>query len=158
FRPCQGGGNLPAAHHLQDRAPAGTGEARKILAGGPPVIRLLITSGRGPAECRIAAANALAALAPAAEAARPDPQGTKGRDLDGHGPSSAIAVVSGPGEERFAESWTGSVQWIAQSPLRPLHKRKNWFIGIMELPLPSAPLKPLDFKEVRFEAFRAGGP
>jgi peptide chain release factor len=97
-------------------------------------------------------------MAREAEAAGLDFDVTKGRNPDGCGPSSAIAVASGPGEEQFAKSWTGSVQWIAQSPLRPLHKRKNWFIGIMELPPPSAPPKPLDVREVRFEAFRAGGP
>jgi peptide chain release factor len=122
------------------------------------VIRLLVTAGRGPAECRIAAAQVLAVMAREAEAAGLNLDVTEGRNPDGHGPSSAIAIVSGPGEERFAKGWTGSVQWIAESPLRPLHKRKNWFIGVMELPAPSAPPKPLDLKAVRFEAFRAGGP
>jgi peptide chain release factor len=122
------------------------------------VIRLLVTSGRGPAECRIAAAQVLAAMAREAEAAGLDLDVAVGRNPDGHGPSSAIATVSGPGEERFAKGWSGSVQWIAESPLRPLHKRKNWFIGVIELPAPSAPPEPLDLKAVRFEAFRAGGP
>jgi len=46
----------------------------------------------------------------------------------------------------------GSVrsQWVAQSPIRPHHKRKNWFIGVFELPaLPDAP-KALAVQDVRF--------
>jgi peptide chain release factor len=54
--------------------------------------------------------------------------------------------------------WIGAIQWVAQCPLRPHHKRKNWFIGVFELPaLPDVP-KALAAHDVRFEAFRAGGP
>jgi peptide chain release factor len=122
------------------------------------VIRLLVTSGRGPAECRIAVANTLAAMAHEAEAAELGFDVAPGADPDGHGPASAIAVVSGEGAGRFAESWSGSVQWIAESPLRPLHKRKNWFIGVTTLPEARALPAALDPRDVRFEAFRAGGP
>jgi peptide chain release factor len=128
------------------------------------MIRLLVTAGRGPAECRIAVAHTLAAMACEAEASGLDLDVAAGPDPDGHGPASAIAAVSGPGAEAFAQSWHGSVQWIAESPLRPRHKRKNWFVGVMALPealaLPDAavPPPPLDPRDVRFEAFRAGGP
>jgi len=122
------------------------------------MIRLLITSGRGPAECRIALAKALGALAREAEAAGLDLGVASGPDPDGHGAASTIAIVAGPGVEVFAATWIGSILWVAQSPLRPHHKRKNWFIGVVKLePLAIEPirLKPTD---VRFEAFRAGGP
>lgn len=52
----------------------------------------------------------------------------------------------------------GTVLWICPSPLRPHHPRKNWFIGVMELPPQAAPAAALDPGAVRFEAFRAGGP
>jgi peptide chain release factor len=84
-----------------------------------------------------------------------------GPDPDGHGPASAIAVVSGDGAERFAQMWSGSIQWTAESPLRPQHKRKNWFVGVMALPQAGEGREgavSLDLREVRFEAFRAGGP
>jgi peptide chain release factor len=122
------------------------------------VIRLLVTAGRGPAECRIAAGNTLAAMAREAEASGLALDVAAGPDPDGHGPASAIAVVSGPGAEVFAQSWRGSVQWTAESPLRPRHKRKNWFVGVMVLPPAQVPPAPLDPRDVRFEAFRAGGP
>ena len=122
------------------------------------MIRLLITAGRGPAECRIAVVNTLAAMTREAEASGLGLDVATGHDPDGHGPASAIAVISGPGAERFARRWSGSVQWTYQSPLRPLHKRKNWFIGVMALPAALVPPASLDLREVRFEAFRAGGP
>lgn len=122
------------------------------------MIRLLVTAGRGPAECRIAVANTLAAMAREAEAAGLGLDVAPGADPDGRGPASAIAVVSGEGAELFARRWNGSIQWTAESPLRPRHRRKNWFVGVMALP--AAPVRPaaLDPREVRFEAFRAGGP
>ena len=51
---------------------AGSGTAqrrRPPRPGGSPMTRLLLTSGRGPAECRIALAHALKAMAREAEAA-----------------------------------------------------------------------------------------
>ncbi len=122
------------------------------------MIRLLVTAGRGPAECRIAVAHTLVAMAHEAEALKLDFDVAPGGDPDGHGPASAIAVVSGKDAERFAAGWTGSIQWIAESPLRPLHRRKNWFIGVTALPETAALPAVLDPREVRFEAFRAGGP
>ena len=49
----------------------------------------------------------------------------------------------------------GTIKWIAQSPFRPKHKRKNWFIDVSlfeEKPK-------TDFSEdvVRFQTFRCGG-
>jgi peptide chain release factor len=122
------------------------------------MIRLLLTSGRGPAECRIALTKTLGILASEAEVAGVTVDVTAGADPDGLGPASAIAIIEGGGAEAFAAAWIGSIQWVARSPLRPHHRRKNWFIGVVRLegaPPEPAPLKPAD---VRFEALRAGGP
>jgi peptide chain release factor len=120
--------------------------------------RLLLTSGRGPAECRIALAHALKAMAREAEAAGLGLDVAEGPNTDGLGPASAVAAIQGDGAEVFARSWVGSVLWTAQSPVRPHHKRKNWYIGVMELAPPATRARDLDPAEVRFEAFRAGGP
>jgi len=122
------------------------------------MIRLLFTSGRGPAECRIALAHALATLTDEAAVLGLDTDCLNGPNPDGHGPASAIVVIHGEAAANLARPWIGSIQWVAQSPLRPHHKRKNWFIGVFELPpQPDAP-KALAAHDVRFEAFRAGGP
>ncbi len=122
------------------------------------MIRLLLTSGRGPAECRIAVAKAIDALAAEAAARGLDVDCLEGPNSDGNGPASAILVIHGEGADSFARPWIGSIQWAAQSPLRPHHKRKNWFIAIVELPTPPAVATAPAANEVRFEAFRAGGP
>lgn len=122
------------------------------------MIRLLFTSGRGPAECRIAVANAVAALIAEATALGFDTDHLEGPSPDKHGPASAVVVVHGEGAASFARPWIGAIQWTAQSPLRPHHKRKNWFIGIVELPAPPDAPKAIRAGDVRFEAFRAGGP
>lgn len=122
------------------------------------MIRLLLTSGRGPGECRIAVAKTAALLIAEATALGLDTDYLEGPNPDAHGPASAIVVVHGDAAAAFASPWIGVIQWTVQSPLRPHHKRKNWFIGIFELPpLPDVP-KAIDAQDVRFEAFRAGGP
>ena len=122
------------------------------------MIRLLFTSGRGPAECRIAVVNAVATLTAEAASLGLDSDCLEGPNADGHGPASAVVVIHGDAAAVFARPWIGSIQWVAQSPLRPHHKRKNWFIGVFELPELPKPANALTVREVRFEAFRAGGP
>lgn len=121
-------------------------------------LRLLVTSGRGPAECRIALSRVVRLLRGEAEA--------RGLDLSqidgpphpqGHGPASVVLDLDGPEAVQLAAAWAGTIQWIAQSPVRPHHKRKNWFVSVSELPsLLSTPS--IREGDVRFEAFRAGGP
>ncbi|MGE8943672.1 peptide chain release factor H [Leptospira interrogans] len=122
------------------------------------MIRLLLTSGRGPVECRIALSKVLAILERDAEAAGLDLDVAAGPDPDGHGPASAVAIVDGSGAREFAASWTGSILWVAQSPVRLHHKRKNWYIGVLKLNAPIARPDHLNPADVRFDTFRAGGP
>jgi peptide chain release factor len=58
--------------------------------------------------------------------------------------------------DAFISEWQGTVQWIAQSPYRSTHKRKNWFIGIEVLD--NASKISWDKAEVSYETFRASGP
>jgi peptide chain release factor len=122
------------------------------------MIRLLLTSGRGPAECRIAVRGVLQSLLAAAEAAGLDADAVQGHDPDGNGPYSALAVLHGAGAPTFARGWTGTIQWTAQSPVRRHHKRKNWFVGVVQLEGAGGHIGKLDPRDVRFESFRAGGP
>ncbi|BAM87091.1 putative class I peptide chain release factor domain protein [Bradyrhizobium oligotrophicum S58] len=119
--------------------------------------RLLLTAGRGPAECRLAVKHALQRIADEAELADCDCAIARG-GADRHGPASAIVVLDGPAADDIARRWTqGSLLWACRSPLRPHHQRKNWFIGVVDLPL-SAQTATLAATDVRFESFRAGGP
>ena len=48
----------------------------------------------------------------------------------------------------------GSIQWICQSPFRPTHKRKNWFVDISIIPEQEVICTDPD---LRFERFHCGG-
>lgn len=120
--------------------------------------RLLISSGRGPAECRLALAHVLDRMAVEADERGLDFDLVAGPAPDRHGPGSAVVLVTGPQEAAFAASWAGSVLWICPSPLRPHHGRKNWYVGVFDLPPPAGPVAALAESDVRFEAFRASGP
>ena len=125
-------------------------------------IRLHLTSGQGPAECRMAIAHTLQRMREEAG----QETATAGIELDiaevrdggKHGPQSALVMVNGDGAAAFAARWTGSILWICKSPVRPNHKRKNWFIACQEIEPPSIASERIDQADVRYEAFRAGGP
>ncbi|WBT38224.1 peptide chain release factor H [Hyphomicrobium sp. DMF-1] len=122
-------------------------------------IWLQVTSGRGPAECQLAVARLADVLEK--EASK---QGlacvlldiVEGRE---RGTAlSALLSLEGEGARAFAHRSRGSVLWICPSPLRPGHKRKNWFVGVEVLAPPDAGATALRTADVAFEAMRASGP
>ena len=56
--------------------------------------------------------------------------------------------------EHDLSSLDGTVQWICNSPFRPKHKRKNWFIDVSIIP--EAKVISTD-QEYRIEKFHCGG-
>ena len=48
----------------------------------------------------------------------------------------------------------GTIEWICQSPFRPHHGRKNWFIDVSVIPAAEKVCKEGD---IRFERFHCGG-
>jgi len=69
---------------------------------------------------------------------------------------SAVALLQGDNLDEFIASWEGSVLWIAQSPYRKFHKRKNWFVGVQRLAVPE--ISDWDKREISFQTLRASGP
>ena len=119
-------------------------------------ISLLVTSGNGPAECRLAVGHVLHRMQ--VEAAHLDIT----LDVDAakakHGPKSAVVVAHGAAVVAFACGWCGKIQWRVRSPLRPHHKRANWFVGVFLLPAGTDGQTRIAAQDVTFESFRAGGP
>ncbi|NHZ94719.1 peptide chain release factor H [Massilia sp. CCM 8734] len=122
------------------------------------MIWLQITANTGPAECCLAVTKALVQLGREAQKAGvtvsvveqlDGPVGGTLRsvlvELDGE----AVAVGS------LAGRWSGSIQWICESPYRKLHKRKNWFLNGAAF---APPAVSTDCGEIRYEATRASGP
>lgn len=54
----------------------------------------------------------------------------------------------------WLNTWLGTIQWKFQSPIRPQHKRKNWFVGIT---LFDTPLQLPPDDTITFQACRASG-
>jgi len=120
-------------------------------------LRLLVTSGDGPRECRRAVHLILTQMRKEAARRKLTFDETLS-DPDAQDPPSAIVRLSGEAAEAFAKRWVGTVQWISQSPFRPHHKRRNWFVGVFRVSAEDAVSFDLDPKELKFETFRAGGP
>ncbi len=119
---------------------------------------LQVSAGHGPAECAWAVCKVV-------ERMQRDVVGShlKIQTLHvepGPAPGTAqsvlLSLIGADGVGEFVAAWRGTVQWIAQSPFRPEHKRKNWFVGVELLEPPTATR--LDPHDVRFETMRARGP
>lgn len=115
-----------------------------------------ITAAHGPEECCYVVAQVLKKII---------------RDIEGAGGNyqvvhrepgsingnlrSASLWVDIPKETSAIDAWLGTIQWTFESPFRPLHKRKNWFVRVFELEWIEQEV--FDPSEVRFESFRSGG-
>ena len=120
-------------------------------------IIIQITSGRGPVECcRVVARLQEMMLKQAKQYGITFTvlSNTKG-DLAGT-LQSAVIQAEGNTLSAFTKEWQGTVQWIAQSPYRKMHKRKNWFAGV-EIFDPTQQLK-WNINDVRLDTCRSSGP
>ena len=120
-------------------------------------IYLQITSGRGPAECCRVVALVLERIVRQAQAS-----GLKVEMIEREvGPAnrtllSATIALQGAVSVELADEWEGTVQWIAQSPYRIYHKRKNWFVGVHSFVLSES--QEATERDFRYETLRASGP
>ena len=108
-------------------------------------MRIQISSGQGPEECELAVGLFYQALRREVEGIQMI-SGVKGR----RGGFSSVVLEA----EADLSGMEGSVLWVCKSPLRPEHKRKNWYIDVSileEVPRTSKEM------QVRFETFRSGG-
>lgn len=110
-------------------------------------MEIQLSSGQGPAECELAVGKLLRAL----REEFPDiriVETMPGQKADCFR-SVRIATES---DLSFLE---GSVKWICESPYRPHHKRKNWFVDISLCNTIEGSNS--GDMQVRFETFRSGG-
>lgn len=116
-----------------------------------------ITSGRGPEECCRVVARVLELML---AQARKLGLNIYGQDTV-KGPlagtlQSAVFMAEGSSLDAFIKEWQGTIQWVAQSPYRKMHRRKNWFVGV-EVFDTDKQVK-WDLKDVRLDTCRASGP
>jgi peptide chain release factor len=119
---------------------------------------LQVSAGHGPAECAWAVVKTVEEIEREAAAASLECRAVElmpGPEA-GTAESALLSIRGDLPLAEFVETWCGTVQWIARSPFRPNHKRKNWFVGVDVLePVDEARLAPGD---LRWETMRASGP
>ena len=114
---------------------------------------LQISTAQGPAECRIFARFVLAQILREARQAGVQAEVLE-ETADRHGILSALVRLSGCLADDTAQRWQGTLQWVCDSPVRPRHPRKNWYIGVFRLPeIPALP----ESEGIEFQTCRAGG-
>jgi peptide chain release factor len=110
-------------------------------------IMIQISSGQGPDECELAVRLLFEALC----REFPDIE-LIDKSLGRH--NGCYKSVRFYADKGLAEL-EGSVQWIATSPFRPKHKRKNWFVDVSICA--SWEELSIDERMIRFETFRSSG-
>lgn len=117
-------------------------------------IILHLTSGKGPSEC----CWVVAQLAQAFSRESTEHEVTcEVLDAQEALPASLLLRVSGEKAQAFAEARTGTIQWVGDSPFRPGHKRRNWFVGVALAPSPNT-VPDLRDDDIVFQTMRASGP
>lgn len=120
-------------------------------------IYLQITSGRGPAECCRVVALVLEKILKKAKDLKiktevlEREEGEMNRTL-----FSAIVFLEGNKVDEIVDEWEGTIQWIAQSPYRIYHKRKNWFVGVNSFT--PTELNEIDTRYITYQTLRSSGP
>lgn len=116
-----------------------------------------ITSGKGPVECERAVAKVVEKIIKESKSKKIDVQlidSVKGQLKGTY--FSATLMISGFEADLLCKEWTGTVLWVAQSPYRKFHKRKNWYVGIDTFDL----TEKLNFNEsdIVYQTTRSSGP
>jgi peptide chain release factor len=116
-----------------------------------------LTSGQGPEECELAVSHALNCMLK--EATHHDVAVDILENVPGIKPGtyqSVMLSMQGDNLNSFIQRWKGTIQWTCESPYRPTHKRKNWFIAVNVL----TPLEShggVNLNDLKFETMRASG-
>jgi peptide chain release factor len=116
-----------------------------------------ITSGKGPAECCrvVACVQTLMMKQAKQQGIEMDTLENKPGELNGT-LLSATMMATGDKLDAFIKEWAGTIQWIAQSPYRKYHKRKNWFVGVAAFDIQE--LMQWNPKDVKLDTCRSSGP
>ena len=105
-----------------------------------------ISAGQGPAECELAVVKLFNSL----KSEYKDIELIQKHDAKTPGCCTSIMFYTADDLSELE----GTVQWICESPFRPHHKRKNWFVDVSIIPKQEVICTD---NNVRFERFHCGG-
>lgn len=117
------------------------------------MLYIQISAAKGPEECELAVKYTLDALSLDAKQNHIQLQQIEATATRS-GYLSIFLHATGEQVEHWSRSWCGSIQWTFQSPMRPQHRRKNWFVGITTFGMPTQ--LPQD-DSISYQACRASG-
>lgn len=119
------------------------------------MLMLELSAGQGPAECALAVAHGVRQLLKEAQALGVDAELLEQTPGDASGSvRSALLSLQGESARTLLTRWQGNLLWQCPSPLRPRHKRKNWFFqGVALTP-------PADGSaiSIQYQSCKASGP
>ncbi|MCS4224141.1 peptide chain release factor H [Sphingobacterium sp. BIGb0165] len=116
---------------------------------------ILISSGRGPKECNLAVQLVLERILAEADQYGVKIETVEVEKMDGL-PSSIVLKLSSREIAVFRDRWIGTICWISQSPFRPNHRRKNWFVEVKDW-YPAKSATQMNLKDVQFKTMRSSG-
>ncbi|MDF1697211.1 MAG: peptide chain release factor H [Saprospiraceae bacterium] len=117
---------------------------------------LVLTAGRGPVECGLAVAGIQKRFQEYLKANEIQYSIVSQKKGEIRGALETIQFeVFSDNVERI-KPWLGTIQWVCKSPIRSLHKRKNWFVKCHQV-VHSDGIN-IHPSEVEFQTFRASGP
>ncbi len=118
---------------------------------------LQITAGLGPDECCLVVARVATLISEESKLNQTELHLIEAVDGKRTGTfQSLLFSIDSETVPGWLQAWIGSVKWVSNSPYRPNHSRKNWFVGVQALQPPSG----INFKlcDVRIDTCRASGP
>lgn len=104
----------------------------------------------GPPECAYAVGGVFKAL----QREFPSIRLADARPAGAEGCYSSITFTC----EEDLSGLAGTVLWVCESPLRPHHRRKNWYTGLSVIPEAVETSVEFSAGDLRVERFHAGGP
>lgn len=118
---------------------------------------LQLSAGYGPEECTWVVARLVDVVL--AEAAAAGVAAECALTVAGAHPGTlrSALVELADGGEAFADGWTGSVLWVGESPFRPHHRRRNWFVQVVRVAAAEDVEATWRAEELEITAMRAGG-
>ena len=127
---------------------------------------LQLSSGRGPEECRRAAALLCERIV--LEGKERNLSVSLLESRPGYKPRtyfSALLLIEGERARDFTRGWAGVILWINPSPFRPRHRRKNWYVSVErpgllpgQIAAEAGERPALNQADLRFETMGASGP
>jgi peptide chain release factor len=118
---------------------------------------LQITAGRGPAECARVVTRVLQLLIDDAHSrglmvTLDDViYGNDKESID----TAEITLHSDDSLDSFIHTWQGTILWVEKSEIRHHHKRKNWYIAVIEITREVE--AQIDDNDIVYQAIRSSG-